>query len=311
MILNITVAQFPDCTLNEIESNLNSYRSLDFNFGKDADMAINEANLMKFINKFKLIHSTHGKPVEGVITLGTMKKISLDTVKLLLTTEDFVNMLDNRSFLKLLVTSNEIANFVLNNPTLKAKLDSNEPLIDAQKFKNSCTARAIMKILLDRGCIGQKDYTPSKELEIYKEIWLEPGQVASPEKIVSYFYKHELNVVGVEIKDLSEAARKKYSRDMTIMSLYSMFRKEVPVRRKYTLDELSEADFPEGTTTLIVINVGVLHTLLGKKCHGQLEVTNPQSGDKKIYTGFLDFMKKERSNLGVFFEIIPDLTLRA
>lgn len=70
-----------------------------------------------------------------------------------------------------------------------------------------------------------------------------------------------------------------------------------------TLTTLSEADFPEGITSLIIIKAGVLHTLLGKKRHGQFEVTDPWFGDKKIYSGFMDFLEKERKNLGVFFEI--------
>ncbi|MFO3172642.1 dehydrogenase [Legionella pneumophila serogroup 1] len=303
MILNITAAQFPDLTLNAIESCQNIYRSIDFNFGEDADTAINKASLEKFINQFKSIHSTHDKPIEGIITVGKMKNVSPDTVKLLLTTEDFVQMLDQKSFLKLIVTSNEIANFVLDNPKLRAKLDGIEPVVDAQKFENSCTARAIMKILLERGLIEPSSYTPSKELEIYKDIWLEPGKVASPEKIASYFCKYNLNVIGVEIRELSKSVRNKYSKDMVITSLYSLFKKEVPIRKKMTLTTLSEADFPEGITTLIIIKAGVLHTLLGKKHHGQFEVTDPWFGDKKIYSGFMDFLEKERKNLGVFFEI--------
>ncbi|HHS7963372.1 TPA: dehydrogenase, partial [Legionella pneumophila] len=39
------------------------------------------------------------------------------------------------------------------------------------------------------------------------------------------------------------------------------------------------------------------------KRHGQFEVTDPWFGDKKIYSGFMDFLEKERKNLGVFFEI--------
>ncbi|KTD18728.1 dehydrogenase [Legionella lansingensis] len=305
MILNITVAQFPDETLKDIKYSQNIYRSIDFNFGKDANIAINKASLEKFVNKFKKIHSTHDKPIEGIVTLGSMKHLSSKTIKLLLSSEDFINMLDPQSFLKLIVTSDEIADFALNNPKLKAKLDNIEPLIDKQKFKNSCTARAIMRILLERGYIDQSNYTPSKELEIYREIWLEPGKVASPEKIVSYFQKHQLNVIGIEIKELSKSALNKYSRDTVITSLYSLFRKDVPIRKKLTLTTLSETDFPQGTTTLIVINTGVLHTLLGKKCDGQFEVIDPQFGDKKIYNGFMDFLEKERKTMGVFFEILP------
>lgn len=306
MFLNITAAQFPDATLSDIEYSQNIYQSIDFNLGKDADIALNKTTLGKFVTKFKKIHSTHNKPIEGIITLGTMKHVSPDTIKLLLTSEEFINMLDHKSFLKLTVTSDEIADFVLNTPKLKAKLDAIEPSIDKQKFKNSCTARAIIRILLERGYIDQSNYTPSKELEIYKEIWLEPGKVASPEKIVSYFHKHHLNVVGIEIKELSKSVRNKYSRDTMITSLYSLFKKNVPIRKKVTLTELSEADFPEGITMLIVINTGVLHTLLGKKCDGQFVVTDPQFGDKQTYNGFMDFLEKERKNMGVFFEILPN-----
>lgn len=306
MFLNITAAQFPDVTLSDIEYSQNIYQSIDFSFGEDADIAINKDTLVKFVNKFKKIHGAHHKPIEGIITLGSMRHVSPDTIKLLLTSEDFINMLDNKSFLKLTVTADEIVNFVLSNPKLKAKLDDIEPLIDKQKFKNSCTARAILRILLERGYIDQSNYTPSKELEIYKQIWLEPGKVASPEKIVAYFQKHHLNVVGIEIKELSKSVRNKYSRDVMITSLYSLFKKNVPVRKKLTLTELSEADFPEGITMLIVINTGVLHTLLGKKHHGQFVVTDPQFGDEKIYNGFMDFLERERKNMGVFFEILSN-----
>lgn len=53
MFLNITAAQFPDVTLSDIEYSQNIYQSIDFNFGKDADIAINKATLDKFVNKFK------------------------------------------------------------------------------------------------------------------------------------------------------------------------------------------------------------------------------------------------------------------
>ncbi|QMT59133.1 dehydrogenase [Legionella sp. PC997] len=303
MILNITATQFPDMTLDDIEYSRNIYKSIDFNFGKDASIALNEANLERFTSRFKAIHSTHAKPLDGIITLGRMKNVSPDTIKLLLTMDDFSDMLDYRSFLKLVVSSDEIAQFVLDNPKLKAKLDSIEPSIDTQKFKNSCTARAIMKILLERGKIEPSDYTPSKELEIYKEIWLEPGKVASPEKIVDYFRKHNLDAIGVEIRELSKASLNKYSKNTLITSLYSLFKTDVSTRKKVTLVGMSEADFPDGMTALIVINTGVLHTLLGKKCDGQFEVVDPQFGDKKLYKGFMDFLEKERRSLGVFFEI--------
>ncbi|WP_454783383.1 dehydrogenase [Legionella sp. WA2022007384] len=312
MILNITAVQFPDRTLDDIEYSRNIYKSIDFNFGKDANLVLNKANIDSFTRRFKEIHSTHAKPLEGMVTLGRMGNISSDIIKLLLASEDFVNMLDHRSFLKLVVSSDEIAQFVLDNPKLKAKLDSIEPAIDTQKFKSSCTARAIMKILLERGIIKPSDYTASKELEIYKEIWLEPGKVASPEKIVEYFRKHNLGAVGVEIRELSKNSLNKYSKDTVVTSLYSLFKTEVPTRKKLTLVGMSESDFPEGMTTLIVINVGVLHTLLGKKCDGKFEVVDPQFGDKKIYNGFMDFLEKERRNLGVFFEISsePDESFR-
>ncbi|HAU0641319.1 TPA: dehydrogenase, partial [Legionella pneumophila] len=79
MILNITAEQFPDLTLNAIKSCQNIYQSIDFNFGEDADIAINKTSLEKFINQFKSIHSTHDKPIEGIITLGKMKNVSSDT----------------------------------------------------------------------------------------------------------------------------------------------------------------------------------------------------------------------------------------
>ncbi|HAT9046992.1 TPA: dehydrogenase, partial [Legionella pneumophila subsp. pneumophila] len=53
MILNITAEQFPDLTLNAIKSCQNIYQSIDFNFGEDADIAINKTSLEKFINQFK------------------------------------------------------------------------------------------------------------------------------------------------------------------------------------------------------------------------------------------------------------------
>ncbi|MCW8419422.1 dehydrogenase [Fluoribacter dumoffii] len=306
MILNITAVQFPDRILGDIKYSQNIYKSIDFNFGKDANSAINKESLDTFVHKFKEIHRTHEKPLEGIITLGTMKNLSLDTLKVLLSSEDFVRMLDPQSFLKLIVTSSEIADFVLSNPMLKAKLDDMEPQIDKQKFKNSCTARLIMRILLERGIIDQHDYSPSKELEIYKQIWFAPGKEASPEKIVSFFQRHNLHAVGVEIKELSKASLKKYSRDPVIASLYSLFKKEVPARKKLTLTHLSEADFPEGMTTLIVIHTGVLHTLLGKKTQEHFEVTDPQFGDKKTYNGFMDFLENERKNIGIFFDILPE-----
>lgn len=67
-----------------------------------------------------------------------------------------------------------------------------------------------------------------------------------------------------------------------------------------TLTTLSEADFPEGITSLIIIKAGVLHTLLGKKRHGQFEVTDPWFGDKKIYSGFMDFLEKEKKSGSIF-----------
>ncbi|WBV63911.1 hypothetical protein PGH43_03935 [Legionella pneumophila 130b] len=73
-----------------------------------------------------------------------------------------------------------------------------------------------------------------------------------------------------------------------------------------TLTTLSEADFPEGITSLIIIKAGVLHTLLGKKRHGQFEVTNPWFGDKKIYSGFMDFLEKREKIWEYFLKFLKD-----
>ncbi|KTD41782.1 dehydrogenase [Legionella parisiensis] len=53
MILNITTAQFTDLTLSDIEYSRNIYRSIDFNFGNDADSPINKTSLEKFVWNLK------------------------------------------------------------------------------------------------------------------------------------------------------------------------------------------------------------------------------------------------------------------
>lgn len=73
-----------------------------------------------------------------------------------------------------------------------------------------------------------------------------------------------------------------------------------------TLTTLSEADFPEGINTLIIIKAGVLHTLLGKKHHGQFEVTDPWFGDKKYIVDSWTFLKKREKIWEYFLKFLKD-----
>lgn len=307
MILMLTKTQFPDANIRVIENaltnNVNDLKGLHLVFDPKLQDDLNQENLKYFFEKIKSLYNNTNLDTQEIIFCPNKNKtLSSATIELLLSNPDFVSMVNHKTFLSLIVTNDEIAIKTLNDPILKQKLDAIEPNIDTQTFENSCTARCIMKLMRDEKLLKEHEYTRSKELEIYREIWRGPDLTANSEKLISYLKKHNIETMAFE---LSEKAHEHLAGlGAPERATFTFFKANVPgIQTIKDLSSLKETDFPNNTTMLLIVLGGKeFHTIFGKKVNDKFETVDPFNGDKKDYSSFVDFANNEANFTGVYFK---------
>ncbi len=321
MIINITVKQFPDEILKTIEESHEDIKNLVLNFFDESNLAINEHNLKKFVDTLQTIYHKANKSTKGIIRFYIPSAVfdpdikfplTLETIKTLLSNISFVNMLDDETFKKLSIISEKVTDFVLERKELRKHLDNIEPNVDSQTYENSCTARCIMKLLLELDYIKKSDYVRSKELEIHRGIWFKAGDFPTPETIVYYLSLYDMNITGISVnpfvKKILDNAEKSEEKnvDRVWIAMYSLFKKALQKHKDFDITALKEIDFPENMTTLLVMQPHDLmmlpHIIFGKKKDGKFETIDSYNGDKKTYPSVVAFMQ-ESEFAGVYFDV--------
>jgi hypothetical protein len=225
---------------------------------------------------------------------------------------DFLEVLDNDQFTNLLISSEEIAQFAIKNEAVSNKLDNIEKELYSehlgilpQTFVASCTACALLFILKMKGLISDEHCTRTKELEIYTEIWINPGKSANPQKTVDYLKKNGLNVMGIEFVERREKIYKEASDYRK--HAFHLFQQATEYNYcRINSEDLNEIKLKEKDIFLLVEDEGDpnhhLVLCLADQTDG-LNVIDPFNGMKVHYESFEDYLTEKKNFMGVAYKV--------
>lgn len=314
MYLNLTKNQFPEHLAKIIIENKESIYDINLVLHEDTNDVLNTSSLDKIMVSIDSI------PQKITLSLSDLEKLNIDSVKTLLGNSSFIKQLSKESFLALIISSDEAAEFALNNEVIKNKLNNLEPNlyqrldILPQTFPHSCSACVILKILIENNLLNKEEQTRVKELEIYKDIWVSPGFIADPKKMIDYFCKYNLLVIGFEAGERSIDWLKK--ENFTSESTFSIANAGYSFFKQLTKNNfieikpgelIDESLFSENTSLLVhYVNnpQNNTHLLLGKRnSRGEFEVIDPKNGDVKTYNSFNEFYTLDEDFMGISFNV--------
>lgn len=254
------------------------------------------------------------------------ENLSMAVVMLLLGNNDFLTKMQFGSFSQLIVSSDELAQFALHNEIIKTKLNACRPTEDRQTFFASCAARSLMKMMHENNLLSDADYTRSKELEIYRQIWLAPGKPACPKKIIEFIRRvspaQHLNVICVEMTGITHQLLRdidgvldgtvasnpvKSVKAAQFKSAFTLFQSCSPDRYIKT-DVVKENLFPGGYLLLMERNPNddAHICLASKKVDGKFSVYDPADGSRMNFGSFNDYCQERKERyLGVSMNIRP------
>jgi hypothetical protein len=83
---------------------------------------------------------------------------------------------------------------------------------------------------------------------IFKNIWVNPGQVSDPPKIISYLKAHKFMIGGIDITKKSERVREEELRqgNMGLENTYKFFKSTLGKDLHEIKEELDESFFEKG-----------------------------------------------------------------
>ncbi|WP_244940918.1 hypothetical protein [Legionella sainthelensi] len=237
-------------------------------------------------------------------------------------------------FEEMIVSSNELADYVLEDSELSNLLNNIDkslfslsnvefiPLI--QTFPGSCFACSILMVLKELKLINEP--TRTQELEIYKHIWLGPGQQADIEKVILYLSQYKIKMIGLDFVEKTEdlldlSNRIKNSRpklSQHIINQYTLFRQNKNKINQYSVLKIenpysiNNEFFKEGFTFLISRSSRSqgLHVLFARVWQEQFQVIDPEHGEVKMYPSFAEYYDSfehfNKAFTGVALHVVPN-----
>lgn len=277
------------------------------NFSENGDLAPNESIQLIFGSNMitdkviaQLAETEYIKAGREIDILPLVHRLTPNQRQSLFSQHSFVASLVPDTFIKLIPMDEKMADLVLEDKGLKAKLNCSPLAAAQQTFENSCSARAIMKALETLGKLPESDRTRHKELQIYRQIWLEPGGIADPRKISEYLQKEGIDVIAVEI---SCRVKSKLKDSPDLSPLYGFF-ESASFKQRQQLVELEEK-VNQLDTIMLVSATGPtdVHVTLGRKVNDKFLVIDSATAQETEYDSFQDFFKKEQNFVGIAFQL--------
>lgn len=315
MYLHLNKDQFPAQIVKLIQYNTQKIESLNLILYEDLNDALTASSLNEFMELIDLI------PEHIPLSFSNINVLNQDSIKIILENTTLIKRLDKNSFLEIITYSDEAAEFALNNEEIKNKLNNIETKLYAnveimpQTFEHSCSACAILMVLHENGIIQKEEINRVKELEIYKEIWVRPGFIADPVKLINYFRQYNLSIIGFEVDERSTdwLRLEKFSSKTNFINAkvgYSFF-KQVTHDNYIEIkpgNKIDESIFDKGNISLLIGYANNpdnnTHMLLGRRMtNREFEVINPENGTKKTYDSFNTFYNLDKNFMGISFNI--------
>lgn len=170
--------------------------------------------------------------------------------------------------------NDELMDDILSDPVLRLVLSQYRPA--TQVFKKSCAAHSIMQFLYGE---TSKQYSVLTEMEIYKEIWKAPREIADPGKIKKFLSSFDVEVILIEDERLTKQFVNK-------MELYS-YTKLLFDQSNYKNSEFNDETFPNNSAMLIFL-VSALNTphaiLANRMLNGDIVLQDPLSPAKRAFS---------------------------
>ncbi len=237
-------------------------------------------------------------------------------------------------FEELIVSSNELTEYVLKDIELSNILNSIEkslfslssvefiPLI--QTFPSSCFACSILMVLKELKLINEP--TRTQELQIYKQIWLEPGKQADIEKVILYLSQYKIKMIGLDFVEKTDdlldlSNRIKNSRpelSQHIINQYTLFHQNTNKINQYSVLKIEDPysinnEFFKGGFTFLISrssNSQGLHVLFARVWQDQFQVIDPENGEIKMYPSFEEYYDSfenfNKAFTGVALHVAPN-----
>lgn len=234
-----------------------------------------------------------------VATSTSLQTLSKGALKWLMNDKDFMMSLNDAAFKRFIISSDLAAQYALETPFIVQRLDSLPNT--TQLYTQSCAARVIMLIERTHGFISAEEYRNSRELDIYRSIWMNPGIGSSPEKIVAYLSRRHFSFEAFEIADLTKKIRDTLQHKQTDY-LYSLFSRasSVTPTSPSAIDNL----FGELDTAMFITNPNVegmevpAHVIFAQ-CINKMLYTWDPTKERTTYSSFSDFIDNYPNFTGV------------
>ncbi|EKD70579.1 MAG: hypothetical protein ACD_46C00485G0004 [uncultured bacterium] len=232
-----------------------------------------------------------------------IKNIQKSTVISLITNKDCLTHLNDLTLIDLIPLSEESVRYALSNSEIKNRLDKVQKNPHEQTFSFSCSAISIMNYLIETNKISKDDFTSSKELEIYSQIWKAPGEEADLNKIIQFCYKNNINIIGIDVKDF----RKKYlsnEKSAPMNFMFNFFRKSF--KNNYVQLNSSDLNFDPFKTAsklLLIVesdpeNTHVVYVSKSKN-NNILVIDSAEEGSVKVYSCWKDLLSEQKKFTGI------------
>lgn len=274
---------------------------------EDKEGMVRFQNVLEHLDKFQKENADQGASIE----INCFSMVASHHKLTLLNMPIFLGFLKDSELFDNLSNSKELAEGAVQPSTaLSQRLDS----IPAKKqvFSHSCAAHSLMWALQSLGFIEEKACTARLELEIYHQIWTEPGKIADPKKLVSYLQKYPLDIRYKSDIHYNRNVKNLLKLNPSMQTLYRAFEETSAVLEPSAEQSDNECSYH----LLVVLNGFELHVILGKK-FGNNDFTLRESGNgvEKQYkaknhccffyqTGYQRFLKDNKDWFsGISFEI--------
>lgn len=166
----------------------------------------------------------------------------------------------------ILIFNEEIYDTILADPSLRKVLSDYKPT--RQVFRNSCAAHSIMEILYEKE--NPTRCSILTEMEIYREIWMAPGEFSCPHKIQIFLTSHNREMIFVEdeerVKKIISSRAEMKNQYEYVKSLFDPFHQRN--------NGINDASFPNNSDLLLVVEWG-RHMIFAKRLeNGDIELHN-------------------------------------
>lgn len=245
-----------------------------------------------------------------------------EELRIFLDNDEYWENINLECFFYFLSYSRDAIDFLLGDPSLKRRLNKLPAESSKQKCENSCMAYCIMSSLVEMKVLTPAEATISKELEIYKSIWLRPGGISDPRKAIDYFLINfpsirlsRLMIEPFASKNLTDIRQQSKSferitRDRAKLTLesYKEFIQDprIALKTSHASTFFGKQEFVKDNSILLFVlqKLGHMHFITGRVKTNSFEILYSEKGERTLYKNLSEFLQHQEyfSGIGYLLE---------